>query len=225
MLKKLFVSAMATAAVAMAIPAALATSYDLNTEFSGAQAPAGPGPWANLTFTDTGAGQVTVQFTSLLSGSENISGWYFNVADQFVGNLSFGSESKVGTFTDPSISQGLNSFKADGDGMYDILLGFAVGGNASAVFGAGESLSFVITSTVSGLDASAFDQLSLDAGGHGPFFTAAHVQNTTGAGSGGSGWIAPGPGNGTSVPDGGTTVMLLGTALAGLAAVRRFVKS
>jgi hypothetical protein len=223
MIKKLFIITMVAAAVAMTIPAAFATSYNLDTEFSGAQAPFGPGPWANLTFTDTGAGQVTATFTTLLSGSENISGWYLNVADAFAGNLTFTLGTTVGSFTIPTISQGLNAFKADGDGFYDNLLSFAVGGNANQVFGAGESLSFVLTSSVSGLDASDFDQLSLDAGGHGPFYTAAHVQNTTGTGTGGSGWIAPG--NPGAVPDGGTTVMLLGSAFAGLAVVRRFLKS
>ena len=66
-----------------------------------------------------------------------------------------------------------------------------------------------------GLTASAFDLLSTPAGGHGPFFTAAHVQNTTG---GGSGWIAPG---GASVPDGASTAILLGIALLGIEGLRR----
>ena len=99
--------------------------------------------------------------------------------------------------------------------------GFTTGGNASKVFNVGDTLSFVMTSSVSGLDASDFDVLSLDAGGHGPFFTAAHVQNTTGVGTGGSGWIAPGT---PAVPDAGSTAMLLGAALTGLAVVRRFIK-
>ncbi len=33
------------------------------------------------------------------------------------------------------------------------------------------------------------------------------------------------PGNGTNVPDGGTTVMLLGSALTGLGIMRRYIKS
>jgi len=48
------------------------------------------------------------------------------------------------------------------------------------------------------------------------------VQNTTGAGTGGSGWIAPGETNG--VPEGGSTVMPQGAAITGLGLVRRFIK-
>ena len=140
-----------------------------------------------------GAGQVTATFTPMfVVSTENISGWYFNVADAFAGNLIFSSVMKTGTFDTPTFSQGLDMFKADGDGFYDNLLGFTTGGNASKVFNVGDTLSFVMTSSVSGLDASDFDVLSLDAGGHGPFFTAAHVQNTTGVGTGGSGWISSG---------------------------------
>jgi VPDSG-CTERM motif len=43
-------------------------------------------------------------------------------------------------------------------------------------------------------------------------------------GHGLSGWILFGPGGGTGVPDGGTTVMLLGTALGALGMARRFLK-
>jgi len=226
MFKKIFITTIVALTAAMAIPGALATtiSFNLDIEFSGGQAPGGPAPWANLTFTDSGVGQVTATFTPLFTagGTENISGWYFNVADAFAGNLILSPFTKGGTFDTPTFSQGLDAFKADGDGFYDALLDFTVGGNASKVFDDGDSLSFTITSSVSGLDATDFNVLSNDSGGHGPFFTAAHVQNTTGVGTGGSGWIAPGETNG--VPEGGSTVMLLGAALTGLGLVRRFIK-
>jgi hypothetical protein len=46
----------------------------------------------------------------------------------------------------------------------------------------------------------------------------------TGGGYGLSGWTLFTPGSGQSVPDGGATVALLGVALGGLSAIRRFVK-
>jgi hypothetical protein len=95
---------------------------------------------------------------------------------------------KIGSFDDPTISQGVNGFKADGDGEYDINLSFTTGGNTNKTFTGGDSLQYTISG--SGISASSFDFLSHPAGGHGPFITAAHIQNTTGAGSGGSGWVA-----------------------------------
>jgi hypothetical protein len=179
-------------AATMAISQASALTFELNTEFSGAQAPAGPPPWLTATFTDAGADHVTLSLSaSGLSGSENVSEWDFNVTDSFVGNLTFSSPIQGGTFDLPTISQSLDAFQADGDGKYDIQLSFTPGGVASSVFGAGESLSYDVSAT--GLTANDFNQLSFPAGGQGPFFTAAHVQNTTGVGSGGSGWIAPVP--------------------------------
>ncbi len=47
----------------------------------------------------------------------------------------------------------------------------------------------------------------------------------TGGGYGLSGWTLFTPGSGQSVPDAGATVALLGIALGGLGAIRRFVRS
>jgi hypothetical protein len=191
-------------AVAAAMIGSLASAqvtFNLDQEFSGGQAPAGPPPWLTATFTQNGANHVTLTLSAAgLTNSENASEWDFNVTDAFVGNLIFGSEIKSGTFDTPTISQGLNAFKADGDGDYDISFGFTTGGVANKVFGAGETDTWDISAT--GLTANDFNQLSAPDGGHGPFFTAAHVQNTTGAGSGGSGWISP------SVPEPSATLLV-----------------
>lgn len=171
---------------------ASALTFSLNFEFSGGQAPGGPPPWLTATFTDVAADHVIMTLSaSGLVASENVSGWYFNVSDAFVGNLTFLDPAPVGQFDLPTIQQGLNSFQADGDGRYDILFSFTPGGDPSRVFGAGESLAYSISAP--GLTAADFNLLSQPAGGHGPFYTAAHIQNTTGPGSGGSGWIAPIP--------------------------------
>jgi len=201
-------------------------TFNLDNEFSGGQAPGGPAPWLSATFTDVTPGTVSLTLSASppggagLTGTENVDGWYFNVDTPFVGNLSFSPGAPAalpsgGTLT--SIQQGTNAFKADGDGLYDILFNFGTGTGHG--FGPGDTLTETITSSVAGLTAASFDELSAPAGGHGPFFTAAHVQNTTGTGSGGSGWIAP---TGTSsVPDGASTAMLLGITLLGIGGLRR----
>jgi len=102
-----------------------------------------------------------------------------------------------------NVSFGDNSFQADGDGRYDILIDISPSSN---LLSAGESISFTLTAT--GLTSDSFQTLSLDAGGHGPFQAAAHIQqipNGTG-----SGWIA-------DVPE-PTSMMLLGTGLVAIAA-------
>jgi hypothetical protein len=209
-MKTILTMGIVAVAIAMAGPQASALTFELKTEFSGAQAPAGPPPWLTATFTDTALDTVHLTLSaSGLTGSENVSEWDFNLTDSFVGSLSFTNETKGGTFDSPTILQGLDAFQADGDGKYDISFVFTTGGVASSVFGAGETLQYDITAT--GLMASDFNLLSAPAGGAGPFATAAHVQNTTGAGSGGSGWIAaiPEPSATLLVPIGGILGFLL----------------
>jgi hypothetical protein len=219
-MKRIVKTLLLAVAVAMAVSQASALTFQYNIEFSGGQAPGGPPPWLTATFTDGAADHVSLTLSaSGLTGSENVTEWDFNVTDSFIGSLAFLKTSQVGTFTDPSISQSSNAFKADGDGFYDIEFLFATG-SAAARFGAGESVTYDISAT--GLTANDFNLLSGPGGGHGPFLSAAHVQNTTGAGNtSGSGWIAPGGGNNT--PDSGSTAMLLGAALGSVEVLRRLL--
>jgi hypothetical protein len=190
----LIVRTLVAVAAAVAVSQASALTFQLNTEFSGGQAPGGTPPWLVATFTDNGPNDVKMTLTAPgLVSTENASEWDFNMTDAFVGHLTFGSPVQGGSFTLPTITQTLNGFMADGDGKYDINLAFAVGGNTSQTFGNGDSLTYDVSANNGTLTANDFNHLSAPAGGHGPFFTAAHVQNTTGAGSGGSGWIAPVP--------------------------------
>ena len=218
-MKRIVKTLLLAVAVAMAVSQASALTFQYNIEFSGGQAPGGSPPWLTATFTDGAADHVSLTLSaSGLTGSENVTEWDFNLTDSFIGSLSFLKTSQTGTFTDPIISQLSNAFKADGDGNYDIEFLFATG-SAAARFGAGESVTYDISAT--GLTANDFNLLSEPAGGHGPFLSAAHVQNTTGAGTGGSGWIAPGGGNNT--PDSGSTAMLLGAALGSVEVLRRLL--
>ena len=168
--------------------------YDFNTEFSGGTAPSGPAPWLVATFSDTSTpGQVLLTVTtSGLSSSSKIGGLYFNLDPNLNPNdLSFQSlNGAAGTAGDSSLQLGENAFMADGDGKYDILISYATSG--SKIFSGGDTSSFDITYSGSGtFDAQSFDFLSSPAGGHGPFYAAAHVLDTSP--SGGSGWLAPVP--------------------------------
>ncbi len=168
-------------------------SVGSDIEFSNGQAPASATkPWILMTITDTVPNSVTFKLTALnLTGSENIDVFDFNLDPALaadLGNLAFSSLIKTGAFDTPTISQGVNAFKADGDGDYDIQLSFTTGGNTNKTFTQGDSIQYTITGA--GISASSFNFLSNPDGGHGPFTTAAHIQNTTGAGNGGSGWIA-----------------------------------
>lgn len=119
--------------------------------------------------------------------------------------------SHVSGATANGITLGIDCCKADGDGLYDIKLSFATNGSG---FQSGQTVVYEITG-ISGLTASSFNFFSTPAGGHGPFLTAAHVLNTTGAGSGGSGWIAPTP---VPLP---AAAWLFGSGLLGLMGIAR----
>jgi hypothetical protein len=96
--------------------------------------------------------------------------------------------SGAGTIAASSVNTKRDGFKADGDGLYDISLAYPTGSG----FNKNLTSSYDITLSGGGsFSAASFFVLSTPSGGHGPFNAAAHVQNTTGAGSGGSGWVAP----------------------------------
>jgi len=187
--------------------------YDSSLEFSGGTTPVGAAPWLRATFDDGGgSGKVNLKFDATnLTGSEFVSGLYFNLnpaLDPLA--LTFGSITKVGSFQDPTITTGVDAFKADGDGKYDLLFSFATSGQGggSLRFGAGESMSLDISAP--GLTAASFNFLSAPDGGHGPYYTAAHVQSI-GTGDG-SGWV--------TVPE-PSTYLLATLAGFGLWAIRR----
>lgn len=196
-------------------PAQAATVYfNFDTLFSsGAVAPVGPSPWLTLTTTDTGTNQVKFDFTA----SSTIANAY--VMDLLVNlnpsldlsKLAFGAPTIGGLFTTPTITMDVaqshdNSFKADGDGYYDIKLAFAQSNSdgANQRFTTGETLSYNVT--YSGTDA--FNAESFNAESYskqnppanGPFIAAAHM-GTTGNDGLGSAWVAPDTGSVVITPE------------------------
>lgn len=184
---------------------AASLSFYFNTEFSGGQAPAGSAPWLVATFVDQAAPN-TVRLTldaAGLTGSENVHSAYFNL-DPLLSSTQL-SFSHLAASTGPAadgITASANCCKADGDGKYDVRFTFPSGSG----FDAAETVVYDIVYAGAGtLNAMSFNFLSAPGGGHGPFYAAAHVQNTSGFGSG-EGWIAP---VATPVPEPDTWLMML----------------
>lgn len=194
-----------------AIPAHAATvTFGYNIEFSNARAPGGSTPWVIAAFDDhntQGSARLTVTTTGLIAG-ESIDSLYFNLEPTL--NPTQLLFTYINSSTAPSatrIQTGIDAYKADGDGKYDIKMVFPNGSG----FDAGEALSYDITG-ISTLTAVSFKFLSQPAGGHGPYYAAVHVQNTTGLGTGTSGWIAPTEAAFTPVPI-PATAWLLGSGI------------
>src|SRR5689334_18919894 len=119
---------------------AASVTYNFNNEFSSGTPPASATtPWLTAVFTDGATpGTVTLTLTAPhLSGTEFVSGWYFNLGpnsgpgmlDPTKLHFSSGTVGS-GALTLPTITEALNAYKADGDGKYDILLSFSVSGGA-----------------------------------------------------------------------------------------------
>lgn len=183
-----------------AVASANPLSFGLNYEFSGAQAPAGAGPWLQATFTQTGADSVRLTVQNNLSAGEWVSQLLFNISAAHVptpnasvgftynSGLSSPATSPSGALLKKATNPGADTtFKADGDGFFDFRINWANG-----VFAGGETAVFDLSAT--GLLVSWFDHVSEPGGGAGAYHVAAHIQGVydpAGApgNTEGSGWI------------------------------------
>lgn len=211
MKQKLLKSLAIAAVAASAVVPAKALTFDLDYIFSGPGIPGNPGPWGTATFSDVAGGVQLTMSGSGLTGGEFFGSWYFNLNSALnPASLNFAAQSNVGV--DPSsvsISQAANSFKADGDGFFDILFDFAPSG--ANRLGAGDSITYLITG-ISGLTAADFNDVSVGGPVSG-YHTAAHLQAT--AGNGQSLWAADGGTPGGPVPE--PTTYLVLAAFVGMA--------
>ena len=183
---------------------ALADSLTLNYQI-------GSQNWLEATFTDVSGG---VQLTlSGLNTGDGVNGLYFNLNPSLsASSLLFTGQGQIGsTFSGPTIQTGVDQFKVDEGGKYDIR--FTFGGNAIS---AGDSATFLI-SGIGGLTARDFDYLSTQsAGGFGPTESTAILTD-----NGGNTVTILDDANVSSVPDGFATVILLGISMVGIEGLRR----
>jgi len=120
-------SVVASLLVFPSIVSATIVSLDFSVIFEGPGVPTNPPPWINATFDDGGTPgtvDLTISAPGLNGNPEKISGLYFNldpVLDPT--QLLFSVPTVIsGAFEDPLISLGVDSFKADGDGLFDIFV-------------------------------------------------------------------------------------------------------
>ncbi|MGA2323295.1 MAG: PEP-CTERM sorting domain-containing protein [Sedimentisphaerales bacterium] len=162
-------------------------SLNMGVIFTGDGVPTNPAPWLKATFDDGGSsGSVVLTITAVgLTGGEKVNEVLFNLDPALnPALLAFSAPTKTGSFEDPDISKGVDSFKADGDGYYDILIAFNTDGMMDA-FNGGESVKYTIT--LASLTANSFDFVSAPGGGTGQYITAAQLQAL--GTSGNSAWV------------------------------------
>lgn len=178
--------------------------------------PQGPMPWVTATFIDVSPDNVQLTMSaSNLTGTEFITKWFFNSGIDATG-LTFTPDSGNSlAISTPTINTGLNAYKADGDGYFDIRFDFQTSAGTGR-FTSGETVIYNIGG--SSLSASSFNFISApDGAGTGLYYSAAKVQGINGNDNT-SGWIA----NTTVVPEPISSILFLsgGATLA----VRRYLR-
>jgi VPDSG-CTERM exosortase interaction domain len=165
----------------------------------------GTGPFGTALVDRTSSTTATITFTAAAN--------YLFVDGGSVGVNVNSTNWSIGSFTsngEPVSSDGAGN--EDGFGSFNQKVSMKDSSNGASI------ISFVLTN-ISGTWASAGNVLT---GNSQNFLIAAHIQIQDGSGNTG---FAAGPSGGTpGVPDGGTTVMLLGAALGALGMARRFLK-
>ncbi len=166
----------------------------------------GTGPFGNVNVNLTSATMATITFTSA-------TGYLFVDGGAAAVNVNATSWT-IGNF----VSNG-NPVSDAGTGNEDGFGSFNQKVSQKNASNGASMISFILTNG-SGTWASAANVLAFNARN---WLVAAHIQIATGPNQGLTGFAA-GP-SGGSVPDGGTTVMLLGVALGALGMVRRYLTS
>lgn len=226
-MNKMFAVAVLAALFAVRAVGGNVLDFQMTSNFSGTM-PSGSLPWMDITITDGSTpGTVFLNINNLnITGSEKITQLYLNLNPNYsVSQLSFVNTGGTPGVFAPSPLLGEDGFKADGDGKYDILLDFSQTPNNA--FTAGDTLSYKITG-IPTLNALDFQYLSTPAGGHGPFFAAAHVQGINATSvtdtTTDSGWIAPGQSDIFVFPvpePSGAALLGVGAAILGVCRNRR----
>ena len=215
-MKRILAPCIVAAALMMAPAAASADTitFTLDTHF-GAN-PAGGDITATLT--DVVGGVQLTMDASALPGQEYVKEWYFNLDPTLDPTaLTYTPLSGIAAST---ILDGAQCCQADGDGKFDIQFNFPT--DAGSRLGVDGNTSVYLLS-LPGLTANRFDFSSVEGGGQGTFFSAAHI-GAIGAGAQGSDWVGDGDGpdedEQVPVPEPGT-MLLFGAGVAAFVARRR----
>lgn len=176
------VAVVATAA-ALVAPRASAVTYVFNFDqlFMGPPPVSPITPWIVATVEDlvSGGVRMTIQ-NSLDLGTQVVQKVYFNLNPVYdPANLTFTFVGSSGGFNLPSVTTGADSFKADGDGKYDILFSFDAPWGLPAqylpdCFSAAEWITYDIGG-IPGLSAADFWFMSTPAGPTGSYLAAAYI--------------------------------------------------
>ena len=215
-----YIAPVLIALTCLGLQQAKADTFSFNLSVGNPAVSGYPGPYASVTINRTSSITATITFTSLTkSGNIYLMGDGASVAVNVnatswtLGTIS-GSNSGTG-FTPGPYSNG-GSGNVDGFGVLNQTINSFDGFTHSS-----DSISFTLTNS-SGTWATAASVLIANAQG---VFAAMHVFVTSSPANAANGAIATGfaANGGSQVPDGGTTVMLLGAALGALGMARRFV--
>lgn len=163
----------------------------------------GTGPYGTVNVNLTAPNMATITFTAA-------SGYLFVDGGSVAVNVNSNAWT-IGTFNsngDPVFDAGVGN--EDGFGSFNQKVSMQNSSNGASI------ISFVLTN-ISGIWLSAANVLAFNAQN---WLVAAHIQIATGLTG-----FAAGPNGGQQVPDGGTTVMLLGAALGALGMARRYLFS
>ena len=160
--------------------------FDLNVEFSEGTPPVGSGTWLTARFETINVGHVKLTMSaSGLSSEECVTDWYFNLhPTDSLGSLTISPSNADALALEATVSTGLDSFKADGDGWYDINFDLPPPPGNGVMFT--NDRTAVYDFTLAGIEASWFDYDSVG-GDLGAYRSAAHIQKITDEDD--SGWI------------------------------------
>jgi hypothetical protein len=210
------VVSLAISSVLLSASAVRATTltFGLDIPFGGADQPAGTAPWITATFDDSVGGANSVRLTlsaSNLVSEESVSDWLFNFDPGLDPTLLTFTVVDNAAAVPNAIDTGVDSFKANGDGRYDILFDLPPpGGSFASRLTAGETIAYDI-GYISPITVASFDFLSARGRGEGEFKAAAHIVGIGPSGDG-SGRIG-------HVPE-PSTALLFASGLIGLAVSR-----
>jgi hypothetical protein len=204
MRKLKFIAPILIAVACLGFQQAKADTVDYTLTTSNNPGTLGTGPFGNVNVNLTSGTTATITFTAA-------SGYLFVDGGAVAVNVNANSWT-IGNFNsngNPVSDAG--SGNEDGFGVFNQKVSQQNSSNGASI------ISFVLTNT-SGTWASAANVLAFNGNN---WLVGAHIQIQNGTGYTG---FAAGP-NGGSIPDGGTTVMLLGAALGALGMARRFLRS